>query len=67
MAELINKNKLNTFELSVLYNEIPENYKQELINPYLSIDNNMTKISMRIKDSKDIKRELLIKQMYYML
>ena len=60
MAEQINKKPLSLFELSVLYNEIPENYKKELISPYLSVDDNMTKISARIKDSEDIKREELI-------
>ena len=55
------KKPLNIFELSILYNEIPENYKKELISPYLSIDHNMAKISARIKDSEDIKREELIK------
>ena len=61
MAEQINKKPLSLFELSVLYNEIPENYKKELISPYLSVENNMTKISARIKDSEDIKRGELIK------
>ena len=28
MANLINKKPLEIFELSVLYNEIPENYKE---------------------------------------
>lgn len=60
MAEQINKKPLSLFELSVLYNEIPENYKKELISPYLSVDDNMTKINARIKDSEDIKREGLI-------
>ena len=61
IAEQINKTPLSVFELSVLYNEIPENYKKELIYPYLSVDKNMAKISARIKDSEDIKREELIK------
>ena len=61
MAEQINKKPLSIFELSVLYNEIPENYKKELIFPYLSVDDNMAKISARIKDSEDIKRGELIK------
>ena len=56
MAEQINKKPLSIFELSLLYNEIPENYKKDLISPYLSIDDNMAKISARIKDSEDIKR-----------
>ena len=62
MAEQINKNELSAFELSVLYKEIPENYKKELILPYLSIENNMTKISARVKDSENIKRANLIKK-----
>ena len=60
MAELINKSPLSVFELSVLYNEIPTNYKEDLIKPYLSIENNMVKISARIKDSNEIKRGELI-------
>ena len=51
---------LEIFELSVLYNEIPEDYKENLIYPYLLIDNNMAKITARVKDSKDISRQKLI-------
>jgi len=60
MANLINRYPLSIFELSILYNEIPENYKINLIQPFLSIDNNMIKISARVKDSDNIKRDLLI-------
>jgi len=61
IAEQINKKPLSLFELSILYNEMPGNYKKELIAPYLSVDDNMVKISARIKDSEDIKRGELIK------
>ena len=60
LADLINKVPLNIFELSVLYNEIPETYKQDLIYPYLVIDENMAKITARIKDSEDINRKSFI-------
>ena len=60
LANLINKKPLNIFELSVLYKEIPENYKEELIYPYLIIDKNMAKITARIKDSEDINRNNII-------
>ena len=60
IAEQINKKPLSIFELSILYNEIPENYKKDLIYPYLSIEENMIKISARIKDSENIKRDELI-------
>ncbi len=59
-ANQINKGDLSMFELSVLYNEIPIEYKTDLIDPYLNAENNMIKISTRVKDSKDIKRNDLI-------
>ena len=62
IANQINKKKLTNFELSVLYKEIPLDYKTNLIDPYLNIENNMIKISARIKDSKDIKRNDLIQE-----
>ena len=61
MANLINKSELSIFELSVLHNEIPQDYKESLIDPYLSIDENMVKITARIKDSENIKRNEFIK------
>ena len=61
MAEQINKKPLSLFELSVLHKELPNNYKEELIQPYLSIDKNMAKISARVKDSENINRAELIK------
>ena len=42
-ADQINNQKLSVFELSVLYNEMPDNYKNDLLKPYLSINNNMVK------------------------
>ncbi len=59
-ANQINKSDLSMFELSVLYSEIPIDYKTDLIDPYLNVEKNMIKISTRVKDSKDIKRNDLI-------
>ncbi len=59
-ANQVNKSDLSMFELSILYNEIPIDYKTDLIDPYLNVENNMIKISTRVKDSKDIKRNDLI-------
>ena len=61
-ANQINKSDLSMFELSVLYNEIPIDYKTDLIDPYLNVEKNMVKISTRVKDSKDIKRNDLINE-----
>ena len=37
--------------MGVLYDKLPENIKDQIIKPYISIDNNEARISMRIKDS----------------
>ena len=60
MANLINKDQLSIFELSVLYKEIPEEYKEDLIDPFLSLDKNLVKISARVRDSENIERNQLI-------
>jgi len=67
MANKINKDNLSIFELSILYNEIPEDYKKLLINPYLSVEKNMIKISARIRDSNKIERDKLVKNIKYYL
>ena len=61
LAELINNGPLTTFELSLIYKNIPENMKNELLGPYISIDDDLIRINSRIKDSKDIIRNQLIK------
>ena len=60
MGNLINKKELTNFEISILYKEMPENYKIRLINPFLSTENNMVKINARVKDSYEINRNQLI-------
>ncbi len=60
LANLINDQSLNIFELSVLYQEIPDNYKEDLIYPFLLTDKNMAKISARVKDSENINRKEII-------
>ena len=67
LANLINKEPLNIFQLSVLYQEIPQNIKKDLIYPYLSIDNNMAKITARVKDSMKIKRKEIIEDTKFYL
>ncbi len=61
VANKINGSELTTFELSVLYKEIPNKYKEDLIYPYLNTEKNMVKINARVKDSEKIKRAELIR------
>ena len=49
--------------MGVLYSKLPETIKNEIVNPYISIEYNEARISLRIKDSlKDLRRNDLINQ-----
>ena len=52
VAEQLNNNKpLGTLEMGVLYSKIPETIKKEIVDPYISIEDNEARINLRIKDS----------------
>jgi len=48
---LNNGNDLDIIQLALLYSELPDQYKKIIVSPYISIDDNQAKISVRIKDS----------------
>jgi len=62
VATQLNNNKpLGTLEMGVLYSKIPESIKTEIIDPYLSIEDNEARISIRIIDSQEnLRRNELI-------
>jgi len=58
--------KLQGLEMGVLYTKIPDSIKKEIIDPYISIENNEARINIRITDSrKDLRRNELIKKINY--
>ena len=67
VATQLNKNKpLGTLEMGVLYSKIPESIKKDIIDPYISIEDNEARISLRIIDSQDgLRRNDLINQINY--
>ena len=67
VATQLNNNKpLGTLEMGVLYSKIPKNIKSEIIYPYLSIENNEARISLRIIDSqKNLRRNDLINKINF--
>jgi len=67
VATQLNNNKpLGSLEMGILYSKIPESIKKDIIDPYISIENNEARISLRIKDSQDgLRRNDLIKQINY--
>ena len=51
-AEKLNSNnEFDTLELSVLYKKLPDDLKEQIINPYVLIDKNQARITMRIIDT----------------
>ena len=63
VAEDLNKKPLQSLEIAVLYSKIPQEIKKDIITPYISVENDEARISVRIKDSiKDLRRNDLIKK-----
>ena len=67
VAEDLNDGKkLQGLEMGILYNKIPDSIKKEIIDPYISIENNEARISLRVLDSReDLRRNELIKKINY--
>ncbi len=65
-TKLNNNNPLGALEMGVLYSKIPESIKTEIIDPYLSIENNEARISLRIIDSQEnLRRNDLINKINF--
>ena len=61
VAEDLNNKKLQSLEIAVLYSKIPDEIKKEIVSPYISVEKDEARISLRIKDSlKDLRRNELI-------
>ena len=67
VATQLNNNKpLGTLEIGVLYSKIPESIKSEIIDPYISIEDNEARISLRIIDSQEnLRRNDLINKINF--
>ena len=64
VAEDLNKGReFDPFELNVIYKRLPENLKQEMLSPYVSIDHDEARIALRILDSTPgLRRNALLEQ-----
>ena len=57
VAEDLNKKKLESLEIAVLYSKIPDEIKKEIVSPYISVEKDEARITVRIKDSlEDLRR-----------
>ncbi len=65
-TQLNNDKPLGTLEMGVLYSKIPESIKTEIIDPYISIEDNEARISLRIIDSQEnLRRNDLINKINF--
>ena len=66
ITEQLNHNKpLDNFELALLYRELPERFKSMVLSPYVSLDHNEVRFSIRIRDSeKTLKRNQLLEKIH---
>ncbi len=64
VAEDLNKGReFDPFELNVIYKRLPGNLKHEMLSPYISIDDDEARISLRILDSNPkLHRRALLEQ-----
>ena len=61
VAEDLNKKELQSLEIAVLYSKIPDEIKKEIVSPYISVDKDEARITVRVKDSLEtLKRNELI-------
>jgi len=59
--ELNEGEALNSIELAVLYNKIPETYKESLLKPYVSVPDDQVRFSIRVLEtSPDLVRNDLL-------
>ncbi len=60
---LNNDKPLTSIEMAVLYTKLPDKYRNLVLNPYISIEGNEARFSLRIKDSlKGLHRDALLKK-----
>ena len=64
LSKSINDNKdLDNFQLALLYNELPSDIKKLILDPYISIENEQVRFSIRLVDSnQNLRRNELIKK-----
>lgn len=54
---------LDNFKLALIYNELPERFRKIILSPYVSVEHNEVRFSIRIRDSnKHLRRNELIRK-----
>lgn len=66
VGERLNEGQeLDTFQLALLYKRLPEEVRSELIDPYISVENNEARIFARVVDSwPELRRAELLERIH---
>jgi uncharacterized protein len=64
VAEKLNDGKpLDNFQLALLYSELPEKFRDIVLTPYVSVENNQVRLAIRVRDSeKSLRRNELLEK-----
>ncbi len=63
VGESVTQESFDSFQLAVLYKRMPEDLKEALLTPYVSIDANEVRLTARVKDSlPDLRRDDLLRE-----
>ncbi|AXX86830.1 RND superfamily transporter [Malaciobacter marinus] len=64
VGKVLNDNKeLDSFNLALLYNNLPKEYKSLILEPYINIEKDQARVTLRIIDSdKNLRRDELLKK-----
>lgn len=66
VGEDINEGAFDAFELAIVYKRMPEELKDQMIDPYMSIDANEARINARIKGSMEgLRRNELLQKIHH--
>ena len=67
MLESLNNGRpFSDFKLAVVYKRLPEDVKKALIAPYMSVDGNQLRFSIRLYESdKTLRRQALLDKVYF--
>lgn len=63
-AKIINHNKsIDSVEIAILYQTLPQKYRDSILSPYINIEHNQARFSTRIVDSNEaLRRKTLLKK-----
>lgn len=50
---MIGDGELESFDLAILYDQTPEAFREMLISPYVSVEHNEARLSVRVRDSDE--------------